>query len=165
MKNSKVKAFTLIEIVLAMMLAGIMLGMAYTALRLFAKIYRDYHGKNIANAGIRVFSGMINDDLANASVISLADNQINFSAVSDSMGLRYLLQSDHVIRRKAGVQDTFRMTNLISQASFEGIQVSSGVVDQLVFKFDFEGSPMLISVTKEYAAADLFNHTDTIWKQ
>ena len=164
MKN-RIRAFTLIEIVLAMMLAGIVLGMAYSAFRLFTKIYRDYHSKNIANADVQVFRGMLHDDMEVASVVSLTEGQISFSAVSDSLGLRYLLQPEYIIRRKAGVQDTFRMKRLVAGALFEGRAVSTGIVDQLVFQFEFEDAPMLISVTKKYAAADLFNYTDKLWKQ
>ncbi len=51
---SKIRSYTLFELVLAMMLAGIVVGMAYTAFRLFTKIYGNYEHKTTAIAQIQM---------------------------------------------------------------------------------------------------------------
>lgn len=165
MKQGRIKSFTLFEIVLAMMLAGIVVGMAYTAFTLFSKIYRDYHYKTTANADVQSLKKMFNSDLSGASLVSFSGSQIRFDPSSDSLGLLYRVNLDYLIRQKDNLQDTFKLKNLVLDTSFEGRKVSNGTVDQLVFRFEFQGSPITISVRKEYTSEDLFNYTDTLWKQ
>jgi len=165
MKKGKISSFTLFEIVLALMLAGIVVGMAYTAFSLFSKIYHNYHDKTTTHADVQLLRKLFDEDMSRASLVSLSDHQISFNRVSDSSGLRYLVYPDYLIRQKDHVQDTFSMKNLVLSTSFEGREVSNSMVDQLVFRFEFEGAPMLISVRKDYTSEDLFNYTDTLWKQ
>ncbi|TCC99768.1 PulJ/GspJ family protein [Pedobacter psychroterrae] len=165
MKQGRIKSFTLFEIVLAMMLAGIVVGMAYTAFTLFSKIYRDYHAKTISHADVQLLRKLFDEDLGSASVVSSSGDQIRFNGLSDSSGSRYLVYPDFLIRQKDNLPDTFKMKNLALITFFEGREVSNSIVDQMVFRFEFEGSPILISVTKSYSAEDLFNYTDTLWNK
>ncbi|RYE55654.1 MAG: hypothetical protein EOP48_09750 [Sphingobacteriales bacterium] len=166
MKRQRISAFTLFEIVFSMMLVGLVIGMAYTAFTLFTKIYRDYHDKNLSHADVQIVRRMIDEDVEKASLIFLTDSQVYFNGIGeDSADLHYDLHPDYFIRRTEGAQDTFRMKSLALIASFEAVDVSNGIVDHLIFKFEFEGAPMLISTKKRYTAEDLFNYTDTLWNQ
>lgn len=161
----KINSFTLFELVLAMMLAGIVVGMAYTAFRLFTNIYGSYHDKTIAVAEIQALRNVLNQDLERASSVSASDFEVQIDNGSDSSQLRYAIKEGQLIRISSTMQDTFSMKGPVLYTSFESTKVSAGIVDHLVLKFDFENSPMLMSFRKEYTAQDLFNYRDTLWSR
>lgn len=165
MEKGRIKAFTLIELVLAMMLAAIVMGMAYSAFTVFTRVYGGYHGKNLAHANVRIFKQVLQSDIDKAVLIELVDGQLNFKDPLTTEVLRYSFGPDYLVRTQHSVPDTFKMQHLLLQSSFENAQVSEGIVDHLVFRFDYEKAQMTMTVAKAYTAADLFNYQDSLWKR
>lgn len=165
MKKTAIKSFTLFEIVLAMMLSGIVIGMAYTAFTLFTKIYGSYYHNATSHSELMVFRKMARDDFMEKSVITLSDSLVIIGDFPDSSQIRYMLTRDLLVRHKNNAVDTFKLKNLTCNASFEGNEISKGIVDLVVLRFQYRGSPIVISLRKEYAAKELFNYSDSLWNR
>ncbi|HKG08724.1 MAG TPA: type II secretion system protein [Pedobacter sp.] len=165
MKKGRIKAFTLIELVLAMMLAAIVIGMAYSAFTIFSRLYGSYHGKNLAHADVRTFKQVVHRDVKNAVRIEQQNSGIVFKDSLSMEQLAYSFGPDHLIRIKNAVPDTFKLKHLTVHTAFEGVAVSDGIIDRLTFRFDYDAAPMVVTAFKKYTATELFNYQDSLWKQ
>lgn len=147
----KINAFTLLEMVLAMMLASVVIGMAYTGFTLFSRIYDGYRSKNLKHAGIRMFKAVLDRDMERGGAVVIKDRQVSFGLLS------YELMEDELVRSAGLERDTFRMEHLQMQAFFEGDPVQTGRIDHLVFRFEQEGRQLVISGIRLYSSAELFD--------
>jgi prepilin-type N-terminal cleavage/methylation domain-containing protein len=165
MGKSRIKAFTLIELVLAMILAAIVMGMAYSAFTVFTRVYGSYHSKNLSHADVQLFRQVLQSDMKKAALIELSSGQLKFKDPLSSEALSYSFGPDYLVRTHHSVPDTFKMTRLTLQSSFENAGVSEGIVDHLTFRFEYEGAQMTMTTAKEYTSADLFIYQDSLWKR
>jgi len=154
------------EMVLAMMLAAIVIGMAYSAFTMFSRLYGSYHTKNLDHASVQVFREVLHADMDHAEFVFADETQLRFKASGDdSRLLSYRLGPDYLIRNTAELQDTFKIKGLMQETLFEGKAVTTGIVDQILYRFEYTKTPMIISVHKKYTSADLFTYRDSLWKQ
>ncbi|WP_285060247.1 PulJ/GspJ family protein [Pedobacter ginsengisoli] len=165
MEKDRIKAFTLIELVLAMMLAAIVMGMAYSAFTVFTRVYGRFHSKNLAHADVQLFRQVLQSDMEKAALIELREGQLNFKDPLSSEALSYSFGTDYLVRTHHSVADTFKMKRLILLSSFENSSVSEGIADRLVFRFEHEGAPVTMTAAKVYTSADLFNYQDSLWRR
>lgn len=165
MKQNRINAFTLIEVVLAMMLAAIVIGMAYTAFTLFTRLYGTYRTKNLAHADVRAFQQVLERDMEQAAVVSLEDDQLFFGNGDGTVDPSYVFHKDYILRIKNALPDTFKLKSVAMRTAFEGHGVRLGIVDQVLIGFEHEKEPMLIAVNKRYSAEELFNSKRTLWNR
>ena len=165
MEKGRIKAFTLIELVLAMMLAAIVMVMAYSAFTVFTRVYGSYRLKNLSHADVQLFRQVLQSDMEKAGMIELREGQLNFKDPLSPEALSYSFGTDYLVRVHHSVTDTFKMKRLILQPSFENSPVSEGIIDRLEFRFEYEGAQMTMSAAKAYTSADLFNYQDSLWKR
>ncbi|WP_448633253.1 PulJ/GspJ family protein [Pedobacter panaciterrae] len=83
MKKRRIKAFTLIEMVLAMMLAAIVMSMAYTVFTIFSRLYSDYRIKNLDHANLQLIRLALGRDMECASLAEVDENGLH---LKDSLG-------------------------------------------------------------------------------
>ena len=165
MEKGRIKAFTLIELVLAMMLAAIVMGMAYSAFTVFTRVYGRFHSKNLAHADVQLFRQVLQLDMEKAARIELREGQLNFKDPLSQEVSSYSFGPGYLVRAHHSVRDTFKMQRLTLQSSFENADVSEGIVDHLVFRFQHGNAQMTMSAAKAYTSADLFNYQDSLWKR
>ena len=154
--DSKVKAFTLFELVLSMLLATIVIGMAYYASSIFMRLYEGYSKTNQAQAELVLFKKVIAKDVERAARLDFLDGQLLLKNPNGRLLLSYELGKDQVLRRALSA-DTFKLKEVRVQGTFEGQVKESGLADLLVFSFSYVGEPVLFQVKKQYSAEDLFN--------
>lgn len=160
--NRKINAFTLIELVLAMLLTAMVIGMCYSALTIFEKLAINYHSKMADRHDIQVFRQVLKNDIDQHTTIIRMSNAIEFKDSIGQVKLQYTLIPDLIIRSTRGLQDTFKMKDLQLTTTFEGREMTSGIIDQLIFRFDYNKSPVVISGVKTYTSSDLFNYKDSL---
>jgi|GEM_PF-6875813 len=162
----KIKAFTLLEVVLAMMLAAIVIGMAYTGFGLMSRLYGEYRKKNLAYADVQLLRQALQRDVEKAALLHLEERQLTFS--TDTAGglpeqLRYQWTADQLLRSTALGQDTFRLKGLQLQAFFEGRAALEGLADRLELRFVQDSVAMQMSIHKNYDSKSLFNKKEEQW--
>jgi len=154
--KSKLKAFTLFELVLGMLLGAIVIGMAYYAGFIFIRIYGGYSKINLAQSELALFKKALTADVNGAVVVNWADDELILKGEDAGPSLTYVFTKDYALRKSA-VVDTFKVQDLFVQHHFEGQEVTDGVVDALLLSFDYAGEPVSFLVRKDYTAVELFN--------
>lgn len=139
-----------------MMLAAIVIGMAYTAFSLMARMSAGFREKNLAHADVQVLREVLQRDAERAGVILIADGTIDFS--SESTPLQYEWRQDYLIRKMELAQDTFKTPALVVQAYFEGRSQASGIVDRLVLNFINDNVQIKLNIRKDYDSKGLFTN-------
>lgn len=150
-----IKAFTLFELVLGMLLAAIVIGMAYYASTIFMRIYESYSKSSYAQSELILFKKVLSKDVERATVINFMNDELLLKGQEDELLLSYTFSRQYALRRGA-VVDTFKLQGLQARAGFEGTPQESGVADVLVLSFIYEGIPAAFMVRKHYSAKDLF---------
>jgi hypothetical protein len=154
--NTKLKAFTLFELVLGMLLGAIVIGMAYYAGFIFVRIYDGYSKMNFAQMEVSSFKRTLGKDVARAVVINYQDDELVMKDQGGTNVLTYTFTKAYALRKSA-VVDTFKLDELFVQASFDGQDMPSGRVDELKLYFNHARQPVSFLIRKNYAAADLFD--------
>lgn len=153
--KTKFKAFTLFELVLGMLLAAIVIGMAYYASSIFIRLFDGYSKANVLQSELLLFKKVVSRDVERAAEVRLLDNELLLKDEAGGLMLSYELGTDWVVRRGM-LADTFKLDSLLLKGTFEGQVAESGLTDVLVFSFLYEKEPGLFQVSKHYSAADLF---------
>ncbi|SMD08464.1 prepilin-type N-terminal cleavage/methylation domain-containing protein [Pedobacter africanus] len=151
----RIKAFTLFELVLGMLLAAIVIGMAYYASSIFMRIYDSYSKGSYAQSELVLFKKVVSKDVERAARLDVRNDELLLKDPQGETVLSYTFASEYALRRGAAV-DTFKLDNLQVRSSFEGNVQESGLTDLLVFSFRYAGEPAVFTVRKQYSAKDLF---------
>jgi len=157
--EKRIKAFTLMEVVLAMMLAAIVIGMAYTAFGLFVKMYGGYRQKNLGHADLQWMREALQRDMERAKVVRLEGDKIFMDS------LAYQVGKDVLLRESSGRVDSFKLKELRVRGSFEGMPLYEGLADRLVLGFAQDSVWMELNAEKQYAADELVELSEGSWKR
>lgn len=162
MKIKSIKAFTLTEMIVVMMITVIVLGMAYTVFQLVAKTYSNFNGKNGRVNDAERLEEWLRRDCLKASFIYLDHHVLILKNSRDS--IRYVF-ADALILREKGHVDTFRIRQQNLYAYFQHQAVDTLVrtpVDQLNFSIVLDNEKIPEILTKWYSAEQLMELTDAI---
>ena len=153
--KQRIKAFTVFELVLGMLLAAIVIGMAYYASSIFMRIYGSYSQGSYAQSELVLFKKVISKDVERAARVDFLNDELLLKDQQGDLILSYAFSSAYALRRGAAI-DTFKLDNLRVKGTFEGALQESGLTDVLVFNFSYADAPVTFLVRKHYAAKDLF---------
>jgi Tfp pilus assembly protein PilE len=161
-RANKIRSFTLIEMVLAMLFSAIIVGMAYSAITIFSRLYDNYYFKRSAQADLQLISQAMARDFSQSALIQLDGNKITLRDLSGTSVLNYAVEEDYLIRNAEFKSDSIRMDKLGLRCFYEGRAIESGILDHLVLDFTSDLLPASISITKDYSAEELFVYDDSV---
>jgi type II secretory pathway component PulJ len=164
MRSPRIKSFTLIEMVFAMLFAAIVVGMAYTSITIFSRLYENYRLKRSGQADQELINQAIIRDFNRSSLIEIANKQIDLKDSSGAFTLQYRIEKNYLLRFAALKTDSIKMENLAFKGSFQGHEVKAGIIDQIVLNFNSDELPIIISARKNYSAVELFRYEDSLEK-
>jgi len=163
--RSQVKAFTLLEITLAMLISAIVLGIAYSAFSIVTKSLTRFEKRNEALATLNRLDELLRKDFYRSDYIGV-----------DSLGIRFVRDSTKVIRycliphfliRKFDRVDSFPVEIPSFTPSFEGTELQAEEisghsredfrVDGLSVKVLLDSDTIPYRYTKVYSAQDLIH--------
>jgi Tfp pilus assembly protein PilE len=157
-----IKSFTLIEMVLAMLFSAIIVGMAYSAITIFSRLYDKYNIKRSAHADLQLIKQAMARDFNRSGMIALTGNQITMKNRPGAIEINYAIEEGYLIRSEQFKADSIKMDKLVFRCFFEGRAVESGIFDHLVLDFTSDLLPTNISVTKDYSSEELFEYDDSV---
>ena len=159
MSKYRVKAFTLLEVTIAMLIAAIVIGIAYTAFSIVHKTYSAYHTKNNEMATVLRLNELLKKDFKRAGIVLKDTNGLVLKDTSNLV--RYRFEEAYVIRI-AGIIDTFKLQTETITVGFEGVPVDvvsdteeQNRVDDLIFNLLFRDEKIPYHYHKQYSSADL----------
>jgi prepilin-type N-terminal cleavage/methylation domain-containing protein len=155
--NNKVKAFTLMEITVTMLIAALVISIAYSAYLLVGKSFLSYTVKQDEMADVISLERLIKKDLDRAGIIRKAERGISLRDTNGSISYQFL--QDRVIRQ-ALMSDTFKVRTENVTVYFEQHAISSNetdaVIDEIAFDVLFRQDILPFRYHKTYSSAELF---------
>lgn len=155
-RSKKIPAFTLMEVTIAMLIAGIAIAITFTAYRIVSGSYIGFSKKQNELAGfIRLDKLLKQDFIAAQSIIKSPEG-----LVMEMKGglISYQLDKDYVLRDQFSLRtDTFRLKLDNTGFLFESNEVADGqAIDQFGFETLVQGQLIPLHYRKIYSAQDLF---------
>ncbi|OJW17953.1 prepilin-type N-terminal cleavage/methylation domain-containing protein [Mucilaginibacter sp. 44-25] len=162
MKIKSLKAFTLTEMIVVMLITVVVLGMAYSVFQLVSKTYSNFNGKNGRVNDAERLEEWLRRDCLKASFIYLDHHMLILKNQRDST--RYIF-GDSVILRDKGRVDTFGIKQQNLHAYFQHRAVDTLIrtpVDRFYFSIMLDNEEIPETVIKWYSAEQLMELTDAI---
>lgn len=161
MTNHRVRAFTIMELTIAMLISGIVIGITYTAYTIIIKTYTSFHQKNDAMAELVRLDQLLKRDIAHADLLLKSADGISMQ--SDSVLVTYNFQPTFIVRT-SGIIDTFKVVAVDLNTSFENEPViefaespEQNRLDDVSFSLNFQEEKIPYHYHKNYSSLNLFN--------
>ncbi|MHB8208036.1 PulJ/GspJ family protein [Mucilaginibacter sp.] len=157
--NKRVKAFTIMEITVVMLISAIVIGIAYTAFNIIGQSYRSFQHKNEELAVLIRLDELLRKDFSRADTISKTAGGIFVKTGTDSV--TYAFEPDFTVRTST-IIDTFKLNVQDVTASFETSPITTidpvseqNRIDELDFSILFENEKIPYTYYKQYSSANL----------
>lgn len=154
----KIKAFTLMELLIGMIVGCIIIALGYSTYTIMFNQYSSY--KTIKNKVVEIMqlNNVINTDVIAADFITYSDNKLTLNK-SDTL-LEYYFNDSYIIRTNNIFADTFQLKTinvLVTSVDSTGLNVTDMLTN---FNFDMLvlGDTEHFTFTKNYSAETLMNH-------
>ena len=161
MNHSRVKAFTIMEVTVTMLVAALIITITYTAFSIISRSYDDYLRKQEEMADLTRLDRWLKKDIGRAGLIFRSGNGLRLA--DSGRVIAYIFEKDLIIRT-AGMTDTFRVTPQDLSFRFEQRTVSAAedtsqraLVDELSFFIPYQDEKIPYHYQKQYSAANLIS--------
>lgn len=154
--NKKLPAFTLMEVTIAMLIAGVAIAISFTAYRIVSGAYLTYTKKQERVAVFITADKLMKKDFLNAKRIIRTEAGLSMELQDGT--ITYELKNDYLLRGQYHLStDTFKMTLKDINCAFEGVVAPVGTpVDECGFKAAVDAQEIPVHYQKKYSAQDLF---------
>lgn len=152
----KIKAFTLLEVTIAMLLAAITIGICYTAFTLMNQYYADIKNRKDQVGEILLLQKLLRKDVERATLIKkLADGVY---ITYDTVNISYHFSADYITRDYHQIKtDTIKIATATLDLKFENREVANdGLLDEIIFTCKQKGKRFPMHFKKTYSATNLF---------
>jgi hypothetical protein len=161
MKVTKLKAFTLMEVTISMLLAVIVIGITYTSYDIIIRSYKNYNIKNQQLESLINLNKLLKKDFEDAQVILKTDNGIKMAFNNNQ--INYQFTNEYIIR-SSGVTDTFKFATGQWAASFEKLpifnldesNIENNRIDNLKLSVLYNNEIINYHYYKQYSSVNLF---------
>jgi len=161
MNKNSVKAFTLMEVTIAMLISAVVIGITYTSYSIVVKYYVAYAKKNTEIIGLTTIDHLLRRDFERADSIRNDTGGIAFSVGGQLV--KYEFDTNFIVRKAAGI-DTFKVETKALNLFFEGVPVTEDEaagerkpVDELSFTLLYEKAEIPYHYRKKYSSENLLN--------
>jgi prepilin-type N-terminal cleavage/methylation domain-containing protein len=118
MNGHRIKAFTILEVSITMLIAAILIGITYTAFTIINKSYSSFNTKNKDMAELELLDELLRKDFDRAELIQKDQNGIIFKK-ADLTLIKYEFNPAYIIRISGRI-DTFKFKTEGFATLFEG---------------------------------------------
>ena len=160
---NKVRAFTIMEVTITMLISAVLIGIAYTSYSIIIKSYNSFNNKNSTLAVLYNLDHLLRRDFDRATIIS--KDQSAIAIRQDTVLITYEFYPDFVTRKSTRI-DTCKVQTGGLMANFENAPVmglaGSGElerIDELLFNVQSEKEKILYHYTKIYSSENLLVNT------
>lgn len=154
----KVNGFTIMEVTITMLVAGLLIGMAYAMYSVIYKSYGSFNRRNTEVTILTTLDGVLERDFDRADSVRKDTDGISL----DSRGrhIAYKFEPNYIIRAD-GKADTFQLKAETITASFEQ-KPAAGLnkIDELAFTIIYQNAKIPFHFYKSYSSVDLFKQTN-----
>jgi Tfp pilus assembly protein PilE len=160
-KVCKVRAFTILEVVISMLITAIVIAITYTSYSIISKSYGAFNDKNKTMADFALLDHLLRRDFAQAAFIQKDAEGITLTAPNNNV--RYTFSNDYILRQSLRT-DTFKFTSQALQVSFEhkpllalSDTLEQNRVDEISFDLLYQNEKIPYHYQKDYSSENLIN--------
>jgi hypothetical protein len=154
------KAYTILEITITMIISAIVISITYTAFGIVSGAYSQYKTDQEGLLELTQLDGLLRKDCAMAKRITNGADGMIFTG--EDKRVVYVFSPSNVIRT-SGIIDTFKVATQDFSTSFEhlsvahseGAQSDSTIIDELSFEIVYKNRLLPYIYHKQYSSADL----------
>lgn len=161
MQTKKLKAFTLMELSIAMLIAAICIGMAFYMFQFFQKLYLDQQHEKQEQFSFALFQHLLKRDMQQATAIFYEESEL---VLQDTTGtIRYQFDPKYIIRDHYQQHtDTFNLKMIAVDGFYRQMaRPSPSCIDELHFTIAFDKNEHSFIFDKKYAALELMHIAQT----
>jgi len=151
--QNKVKSFTLAELLVVMVLTAIVIGIAFTILRLVQQQVHKIEGNFDRRTALSLFEQRLWQDFNSHNTVYYDAEKKVLSLESVTEKVNYTFQADMVMRNT----DTIKLKLLPQKIFLEGQNVKNGSIDAISISAGPELPEYVIFVSRKNDAAVLMN--------
>ncbi|MDB5146208.1 MAG: hypothetical protein JWQ57_228 [Mucilaginibacter sp.] len=159
MNKHKVKAFTIMEVTITMIIAAILMGITYTTYSIISKSYLSFNTKNNDMAALEQLDKLLRRDFDQAEIIQKETGGIIIKNTDHTV--TYEFTPDFIVRT-AGIVDTFKIKTEEIMTSFEGHPVNEAGsseeqnrLDELGINLLYQNEKIPYYYHKQYSSVNL----------
>lgn len=160
MLRPKVRAFTIMEVTVSMLIAAIVIMIVYTAYRIIGRSYADYDHKNKLVSELITADKILKKDFNNAlDILQTSDGiklQMQEGQIDYVFGDRYIVRNQNRLRL-----DTFNLTDCTVILKFKnrGANIDESV-DDLSLNCNFYKQHITLTYHKTYSAEQMLEQSE-----
>ena len=154
--NRSVKAFTIIELVVSLMISSIVIVIAYNGLVYFQRSFEVYYKKTLLRQNVALLQKALANDIQESASWQVSENHLDFYSADLKQRLSsYILSGDFIVRNGFPVIDTFFVQSKIKSVIKDNIVKSA--VREVILDVLLDTCRVPIIIKKEYSSRDLFS--------
>lgn len=153
-KSHNIKAFTIIELVIALLLSSVVIGVVYTAFALWKNQFTGYHNRSMETGGYAGLCKALQTDTERALYVEDSAGVLLFRTPGRA-GVRYRLAQRRLFRSEGENTDSFFVE--VESIGLMKIKEELDLINGIGLKAIVEKKPVYACFTKQYAAKDLLN--------
>lgn len=146
----KIKAFTIIELTVVMLLSSIVISMAYFAFDILTKRYLHYKKESEIRYEMTNIQSLLSHAFFVSDSVKVSTNTLH--VYTRFANIDYELLPDYIIKRDRNTIDTFHFPVVKAAYLFDNKQVDEGIIDQLHIEMEFNGKNIPAIFSKKYSA-------------
>lgn len=155
----KIRAFTLLELLIGMIISSIVIGFCYLSYSIIYKQYMSYKILKMEIVETIQFNSILNTDFIKAETVLFHENKLSFNSTY-KLPLQYDFNDKYILRKDGETIDTFRLatTNVLPKYLLEPEQLTNIIVSGFSFEANVLGELEHFQFTKNYSAETMINN-------
>ena len=158
--HRKFKAFTLGELIVAMILSSVVVMSGYLVYQMMNRQLTHFKENSAIYFHVHEFKNTLSSDVLDCQRMYLEKENIQLKISHDS--ILYVFHSEYIIRKTSLSSDTFNFKLPSVSGSFNNKNVSSGLIDCLDLTLNFAGELIGLHYFKAYDAVTLLKNSKMI---
>jgi Tfp pilus assembly protein PilE len=167
MIKQKVKAFTILEVTITMLITALLIGITYTSYSIIVKSYQSFDKKNNEMAVLATLDHLLKRDFDQAE--SIFKDQEGIALISINKTIKYQFKLDYILRIGART-DTFKVQTQDVNTAFENVSINEvqeteeqNRIDELAFTLIYQNEKIPYHYVKLYSSVNLiFRNPDAV---
>ena len=154
-----VRAFTILEVTITMLIAGLLIGLTYTSFTIVSRSYHAFKDKNDRMAVLVSLDHVLARDFDRADIILKEPDGI--SVKNNTQLIKYIFNTDYVTRISTKT-DTFKVQPIEMKTAFENMPITEvqaleeqNRLDELDFTLVFQDRKIPYHYHKQYSSDNL----------
>jgi prepilin-type N-terminal cleavage/methylation domain-containing protein len=154
--HKRIKAFTLLELLVAMAITGLVVSIAGLAYNMLGRQFHTYKKESNEIASVFSFDSRLRTDILDAMHITWEENKLLLHR-SEKEKLEYRFSGGYILRNDGARTDTFHIIPADIKLLYIGEEQEYGTVDEVYFEAEVLGEHEIFHYIKSYSASDLLN--------